>query len=304
MPAAPVIVHSSGMGTNSSALVALSNELAATIERVAPSVVAIDGDRFGASGFAVGAGLIVTASHAVDDDEATLTFHDGTTVDAAIAGRDSTTDIAIFRLEADASPSAVKFASIDTVRAGHVTLAIARDDDNDVSASMGVVSTVGAAWQTWRGGAIDRFVRPDLSLYRRFSGGPLVDVNGNVIGMNTLGLSRRTALTVPAATLQRVVTDLAERGHVARGYLGLAMQAVRGGVIVLSVEPGGPADRAGFLVGDVLTELAGRTIDDVDDVQAVLGPQSVGQTVAVRLIRAGNSHSASVTVATRANADR
>ncbi len=111
---------------------------------------------------------------------------------------------------------------------------------------MGVISAVGGPWRTWQGGEIDRFVRADLSLYPRFSGSPLLDVAGRVVGLNTGGLSRRQAVTVPAATIQRVVETLLTRGgRIPRGYLGVALQGVAGGAIVLGVEQKSPADAGG-----------------------------------------------------------
>ena len=96
-----------------------------------------------------------------------------------------------------------------------------------VTASLGIVSAVGGEWRTWQGGAIDRFVRLDVAVYDGFSGGPLVDAAGRVVGINTSGLARATALTVPASTVSRVAGQLLARGHIARGWLGIATQPVR-----------------------------------------------------------------------------
>src|SRR6202011_2023492 len=151
--------------------------------------------RLGSTGFFVHPTLILTADHALESDEVEIVRADGRTESVTIAGRDPSTDIALLRVEQPGEP--LEFAGADALRVGAIVLAVARDDDGDVAASMGVLSAVGAAWRTWHGGDIDRFVRPDLSLYPRFSGSPLVDVTGRVIGLNTSGLSRRQALTVP-----------------------------------------------------------------------------------------------------------
>jgi S1-C subfamily serine protease len=166
---------------------------------------------------------------------------------------------------------------------------------------MGVVSAVGDAWRSMSGGLIDQFLRPDLNLYSGFPGGPLVEVTtGKVVGMNTSG-PRNMALTIPASTVNRVLDQLLSKGRIGRGYLGLGMQPVRlpdtlkstlnldstGGVIVINVEPNGPADKAGVMIGDVLVAMDGKPVSDTGDVQALLGTQSVGKTLKVQLVRGG-----------------
>jgi S1-C subfamily serine protease len=142
--------------------------------------------------------------------------------------------------------------------------------------------------------------RPDLSLYPRFSGSPLVDVNGRVIGLNTGGLSRRQTLTVPATTIERVVDALLTRGgRIPRGYLGVALQAVQGGVIILGVEPASPADNGGLIVGDIITAIAGQVVEDADDVHAQLGAGTVGKQLTLDVRRGGSPHHVQVTVGER-----
>jgi S1-C subfamily serine protease len=169
---------------------------------------------------------------------------------------------------------------------------------------MGVISAVGAAWRTWQGGEIDRFVRPDLSLYPRFSGSPLIDVTGRVIGLNTGGLSRRQSLTVPASTIQRVVETLLTRGgRIPRGYLGVALHGVDGGAIVLGVAAGSPAERGGVIVGDVITAIGGKKTEDAEEVHAQLGTSSVGTQLAIDVLRGGTPKHLNVTVGERPEHD-
>jgi S1-C subfamily serine protease len=165
---------------------------------------------------------------------------------------------------------------------------------------MGVLSAVGAGWRTWHGGEIDRFVRPDLSLYPRFAGSPLLDITGAVLGLNTRGLSRRQDLAVPASTIERVVDALLTRGgRIPRGYLGVHLQAIPTGVIVLAVENGGPADKGGIVVGDVITAVDGAKVEDVDDVYGRLTSATVGKTLVVEVLRGGAPASVNVTVGER-----
>jgi len=195
------------------------------------------------------------------------------------------------------------------LKVGHIVLALGPGP----SASWGVISALDGGWRTRRGGHIDPFVRLDLTFYPGFSGGPLVDVQGRVVGINTSGLSRHMQLAIPASTVTRVVDELLKKGHITRGYLGLGMQPVRlpealtrglepatdRGLIIVNVEPDGPAARAGLLIGDVLVVLAGVPVGDTDDVQAVLGPERVGSTVGATLVRAGAPLDVSITVGER-----
>jgi S1-C subfamily serine protease len=191
---------------------------------------------------------------------------------------------------------------------GQFTLALGRPGDA-VTAAFGVVSAVGPAWRTWHGGELDQFVRLDLSVYDGFSGGPLVDAAGRVLGVNTSALARAAAVTVPAATVDRVVDQLLAGGRVRRGYLGIGTQPVRlpdaaralaggqeAGLMIVAVEPGAPADQAGVLLGDVLLALGGRPTADVDDVLAALGGDAVGQALQAHVLRAGELRTLSVTV--------
>jgi S1-C subfamily serine protease len=199
------------------------------------------------------------------------------------------------------------------LKVGNIVLAVARPGEAGLSASWGAISAVGKSFRTWSGGQIDRLIRPDLIMYPGFSGGPLVDGRGRVVGVNTSGLSRSMTLTIPTETVNRVTQQLLSSGRVARGYLGLGLQQVRlpdnlvttlglsenRGLIVISVESGGPAESAGILVGDILIALDGRPVADTGDVQAILDPERVGQPVGARVIRGGAAQELSVTVGER-----
>jgi S1-C subfamily serine protease len=178
---------------------------------------------------------------------------------------------------------------------------------------MGAISALGGAWRTWAGGQIDSFIRPDLTLYPGFSGGPLVSGEGRIVGLNTSGLSRAMPLAIPTNTVNRVIEQLLSKGRVARGYLGVGLQPVRlpaslvqtaglsgdVGLIVVSTESGSPAEQAGLFVGDVLVSLNGKQVKDPRDVQSALGPESVGTSVPVQVLRAGKVEQVNVAVGER-----
>jgi S1-C subfamily serine protease len=299
--------------TQTSALGALSGDLAAAVAAIAPSVAYVDAHpRRDASGIAWDAHHLVTVDHAIDrEEDIEILLHDGATARASLVGRDASTDVALLRTDAVLTPA--PRADLTSLAVGHLVLAVGRDEDGAPGASLGIVSSLDGAWRTWRGGEVDRFIRPDLNVYASFSGGPLVDASGRIVGMNTWGLSRRTALMLPITTLERVVAALAHGGRVARGYLGIAMQAVRlpdsirasqglkqtAGAIVIDVAPGEPADRAGLLIGDVLLAIGSAVVEDSDDVQRALGASSVGTTQTLRILRGGEAREVKATVGER-----
>jgi S1-C subfamily serine protease len=299
-------------------LAALSNDLAAAVETVGRSVVAIHARRrIPASGVVWQPGVVVAAHHTIQrDDDITVTLHDGSSASATLAGRDPSTDLAVLRL-ADGATAPAATAATEIPRVGQLALALGRPGTS-ITASHGIVSAVGGEWRTWQGGTIDRFVRLDLAVYDGFSGSALVDATGRVAGINTSGLARATALTVPASTVSRVATQLLARGHVARGWLGIATQPVRlpaallrcagtvaaVGLVVVNVEPDSPADRGGLLIGDILLALDGHAVSDPGDVLAALGGDRIGQPVTLTVARGGRPEQLAVTVGERPRARR
>lgn len=298
----------------SGALLGLSNDLAGAVERAGRATVAVNArHRIPSSGVIWRPGIVMTADHTVErDDEITVTLPDGQSVPATLAGRDSSTDLAVLKLPGS-ELAAAEIGDSAALKVGHFVLAVGRPGEGGLQASLGVISALSGSWRTWRGGQIDQFVRPDLTLYPGFSGGPLVDAQGRVVGINTSGLSRGMGLAIPSTTVNRVVDQLLTTGRIARGYLGLGMQPVRlsdsikntlslsnnGGLIVVTVEEGGPAEKAGVLLGDVLVTLEGKAVSDTDDVQSILGPEYVGKAVNAQLVRGGAGAAATITVGER-----
>jgi len=194
---------------------------------------------------------------------------------------------------------------------GEVVLAIGRSALGDISASAGIIARLGSSWRTWRGGQIDKLIRPDLQLYVGQSGSALVNESRRVLGINSGALARNAVITVPAATIDRVVDAILERGHVPRPFLGAAMQAVPvpealrphlgegEALLVLHVEAHAPAAAAGILVGDLLQSFDGRPVHNVHDVQSRLSSLNVGETVPVTVVRGGVKMDLKVVLADR-----
>jgi S1-C subfamily serine protease len=299
----PVRLHAEVMQTPS--LSAFSNDLTRAVEIGAQSVVAVNGrPRVPSSGILWRPDVVVTTDHTLKrDDDVTITLPDGRTVPATLAGRDGGTDLAVLRL-GEPVGEAAKIAADASIKTGQIVLALGRRIENGVTATLGVINTVGGPWRTWRGGQIDRFIRPDTTIYTGFSGGALIDAEGQVIGLNTSVLARGAAITIPAVTVSRVAEILLSRGSMARGFIGVGMHPVRLpderiGLVILSLDPNGPAAKAGIVVGDVLLSLNGQPVQDTDDVQAQLGPETVGKTITAGILRGGSPMDVSVTPAER-----
>jgi S1-C subfamily serine protease len=298
----------------SSALEALSEDLAAAVERAAASVVAVHArPRIASSAVLWRPGVVVTAHHTVRKDEGvTVTLPDGRSVAATLAGRDAATDVAVLRIDADRLPVA-DFAAPESLQVGHIVLQVGRTGGGGHSASFGVVGALVGPWRTWRGAEIAQLIQLDLAIHDGFSGSPLVDAGGSVVGLNTSGLARGLPLALPVAVVNPVVDALLATGRMARGYLGVGLQPVelppalarkydpprRSALVVLSVDPDGPSERGGLQLGDVIVDVDQQPVADVRDVLSVLGPERVGRAVRLGVVRGGAPIAVSVTIAER-----
>jgi S1-C subfamily serine protease len=296
----------------------LSNDLAAAVDAVGESVVAVHARRrIPSTGVLWRPGLVVAADHTVrTDDEVAITLAGAGEARGHVTGRDPTTDLCILQLAAGGSAPTGRPATIadGTVRVGEVALVVGRPGA-ELRAALGIVSATGPAWRTPSGGRVDQFIHLDVAVYDGFSGGPLVTAGGRVAGICTSGLARGAPIVVPATTVNRVVDALVSHGGVTRrGFLGIGTQlvtlpdAVRRelhpigghvpatGLMIVSVQSGTSADRAGMLLGDVLVRLGEDAIEDPRDVLAALGPESVGRDLRATVVRAGRPVDLTVTV--------
>jgi S1-C subfamily serine protease len=296
-------------GGASSTLAELSSQLAAAVERAGNSIVAIHARRrIPSSGIVWRDGLIVSASHTVKrDDEVPVTLPGGKSVTATVVGRDSATDLIALRIEGAKSHVAGK-ADADALKVGSLVLAVGRPG-SEVAASFGIISAIGKGWRTWQGARIDTVLRLDLAVYDGFSGGPLVDASGAVLGVNNSALARGTPVTLPAAAVDRVLDELLEHGRVRRPFVGVAAQPVAlsasivkhheladdTALLIVSVADGSPADSAGVLVGDVLLEANGKSLSRPTDLLDALSDVPVGESLRLKVLRGGTVKSVSVT---------
>jgi serine protease Do len=277
----------------------LSNELATAAERAAVSMVAVHGRRgIGSSGIAWRDNLIVTSSEGIRVEEGIkVVLPDGRTAAARLRGRDPGTDLAV--LETDAGGLRPLESADVAPKVGQLALAVGRTSNTGPIASLGIISGVSGEWRTWRGGTIDPFVRLDISAYPTLSGGAAVDAGGKLIGLISTGLSRSSTFAVTGATINLIAEKLIEHGYVSHGFLGVALQPVAlpgeikeklkqdTGIMLLGIEPEGPAAASGLILGDVLVAAAGQPLGGPEALAEFLHRTAAGQTVTFQVLRAG-----------------
>jgi len=301
-------------GAFASPFAAVSDALAALVQTVAAGTFAVRGRR-GTLATAVlwQPGLVVTAAHVFRRTPAAITLvgAEGRTVEATLVGIDSSTDIALFRLAlADTAGFApVALGDAAGIRAGNFVVVVGRSGEGDAIASSGIVNRAAGAWQTWLGGSLDRLIRLDGGVYDGLSGAPVADARGAVIGLATAALSRSYGIVVPTATVARVVAALLANGHVARPWLGIGAQpvpvagkageseakAATTGLLISSLAPGGPAERAGLLIGDIVLRAAGEIAADLRALRDALAAH-VGKVATLSILRGGVAREVEVQV--------
>ncbi len=289
---------------------ALSDRLADLAAGAAPWVVRVDGRRRGPASGAVWSadGTVVTTSHALErDEEIEVGLEGGETVAAALAGRDPATDLAVLRVKRTglAAP-----AWAESARPGELVLGLSRPG-RSLRASLGVVARVGGEFRTAQGGRVERWIELDLGLRPGFSGGLAVDTAGRALGLAAGGLVRGTALCVPPETLRRVVGAILSHGALRRGFLGLAGMPVRlpaaavreagqeHGLLLTAIEEGGPAERAGLVLGDVVLSAEGRPLSHAGELLPFLEEDRIGAPLLLRTWRAGAARDVRVVVGVR-----
>jgi S1-C subfamily serine protease len=290
-----------------------SNELAVAVERGGAGTVLVDArHRYPASGIAYAADLVLTADHVITRDEnLQIATADHKSLSAAVAGRDPGSDLALLRLSEKAlTPAKVAEAA---PKVGQLVLALGRPSNEGMQASWGIITAIGGPARTGRGGLLEEYIQTETTSYPGFSGGPLVNTQGEVLGLNTSGLTRGIALTIPVKFAWRIADALAKHGTVKRGYLGVRTQTVdvtdsarqalkreqEHGLLVLWLEGKGPAEKGGLLVGDIIVAISGQAVGDPDDLFAALNSDVVGKSIAVEVLRGGKPETLNVTVGER-----
>jgi S1-C subfamily serine protease len=289
----------------------LSKALAAAVEKGGASTVIVDArKRYPASGIAYAEDLILTADHVVTREDIKVILPDGKSLSASIAGRDPGSDLALLRL---AEKTLTPARTSNDVKVGQLVLALGRPNTAGMQASWGIVTAIAGPARTHRGGLLDEYISTETTPYPGFSGGPLVNTEGEILGLNTSGLTPGSSLTIPVKVAWRIADELAKHGSVKRGYLGVRTQPVeipeaarkslkreqKSGLLVLWLEENGPAQKGGLFVGDTIVAVAGQPVSDPDDLFAALKSDTVGKPVPVEVLRGGKPENVNVTVGER-----
>lgn len=283
------------------ALSALSDAMVQAVETAGAATVRVDArGRGSASGIVYQPDFILTANHVVErEKEIHIALPDGRLIQAQLAGRDLVSDLCLLRLET-AAPVAGEPADGEA-QVGQIVLALGRPSNEGIQASLGVVGAVGGPLHNGRNGLLERFIRTDAIPYPGFSGGPLVDGDGRILGINTSGFAPGASLAIPAAYAWRIARSLVQYGRIRRGFIGIRSQAVelpgeaaqwlgraqKGGLLLVGIERGYPADQAGLMVGDILVRLDGAPMEDPEKLLERLSADMAGKSVPIEILRGG-----------------
>ena len=296
------------MDTNT--VTALSEQLATSIDAVAPSVVQVHGRRRPVSGVAYASDIVLTSIRALGrEDGVKVTTGDGRTSTADLAGWDPASGLAVLRTDGlGLTPARVAESS---ARVGHIVLAIARSWSNAVTASAGIVAVIGGPLRTGRGVQLDQVIRVTAPLHEGFAGGAVIDAAGRLIGMGTAAQIRGLAVVIPANIAWTSAAHVLEHGRPRTGFLGVSGQPVRlterqrgtsnrdRGLLIVDVTTGGPADSGGILIGDIILDVDQQPVGSVDDLLGLLTSDRVSRNVPVRALRGGMVANLTVTIGER-----
>jgi S1-C subfamily serine protease len=295
------------------ALTALSEDLAALVAAVGPRVVRVDvAGRWYATGTVWNDGIVLATAHALrDSEDLHVISGDGNRHAARLAGWDFASDLALLRVDG-LSAAGGAIAEQAVLRAGELAIVLARRGAGEPFARIAVVAGLVSAARGRGRARGERVIQLDLELFRGFSGGPLVDTRGRIVGLNTAGLVRGAALSLPVERVAPLVTELLARGRIARGYLGVRMEPVRlgraagnvdvtqsSGLLINALEAGGPAERAGTLVGDILVSVDGEAVEAPEEVLERLAGERIGKPIRLGVIRGGTRIDVSAVVGER-----
>ena len=301
------------MSGETNPLTDFSDLLVKAVAKAGDSTVLVNGrHRLPASGIVYASDLILTADHVVErDEDISVMLANGTTISASIAGRDPGNDLVLLRLDNTTSTPAEKAPQDGKV--GQVVIALGRPSQEGIEASLGIISAVGGPVRTGRGGLLERYLRTDAIPFPGFSGGPLIDTEGRVLGLNTSGLAHGAAITIPAFLAWSDAENLAKHGYIKRGYLGIRSQQVElspdlvktlgreqeAGLLLVSVERGSPAEAGSLIVGDILVAIGGQPVIDHDALMVHLSGETVGKPISIQVLRGGQPLTVAVTVGER-----
>lgn len=288
----------------------LSDTLAERVAAAARFTVAVGAGRRTCSGILWKGDVVVTSEQLLSDQRAVTVTHRGTTLLAELAGRDPGTNVAVLRLPQSLDATLPQIAQSPPV--GSLALVVGAGEGSTATARLSMVHAIGPEWHSQAGGRIETLIRLDTRLGAD-EGGPVLTTAGKLLGMSTSG-PRRTALVIPAATIERVLSPLLTDGRVARGWLGVGLQNIQvpermrdaagrdAGMMVVALAPASPAEQAGMLPGDIILEVDGRQTGRARGLSTALAAERIGQPATLKLLRAGEIRMVTVTIGSRPTA--
>jgi S1-C subfamily serine protease len=237
----------------------------------------------------------------------------GEAAEATILGRDPALDVAVLKVQGAHWPIP-RTEDESALRAGALAVVVGRTLDAGLSASAGILGAVGGPRRSWRGGELEHFLRLDVNLYPSQAGAAVVSATGGFMGMATAAILRHSALAVPMGTLHSVADELLTDGGIRQGYLGVGLQPVsipehlrnksplagETGLMIVSIEPGTSAEKAGLQLGDILIAIGGTSLTRVESLMGALRGTQLGKPVIFSIVRAGEVASVEIEIAARA----
>ncbi len=282
---------------------AYSQAVTSAAAHITPSVVNVVADRRGGGSgfFFTPDGFLLTNSHVVSGANAIdVTLIDGTRCQGTIVGDDPHTDLAVVRVSAP-NPAAARFGDSDAIKPGQLVVAVGNPYGFQCTVTAGVISALGRTMRAKSGRLIDNVIQTDAALNPGNSGGPLVNSRGEVIGVNTAVIlpAQGICFAIGVNTAKFVASRLIRDGHITRSYIGVAGQTVPlhrrivryydlpldHGVLVMSVEEGSPAAKAGFREGDLIIAYGAKPVGSVDDLHRILTEEQVGAAAEITILR-------------------
>ena len=290
------------------ALKELSASLREAVRRAGAYTVTVERRPYPVSGVLIGDAKVLTADHLVaEDEDIGVLLPDGSHAKATVAGRDPAHDLALLRLEKAVSAATQRPASLEV---GDIVLSLRRDPFDGINAGLGIVSAVGSKLRLSRAGVLERYLQMDATRTRGSTGGPLADAEGGFAGIQVFNQRFGAEVAIPAdLALERAAT-LETKGSIKRPWLGIRSQVVEipegarktmgkdqeSGLLIVSLEKGSPADRAGLQVGDILIALSGTPIREHGELIAAMADLGAGAEAKIDILRGGSPRSVSAAI--------
>ena len=293
-------------------IMSLSNAMAEAVERASRVTALVDARRrLPVSGILLGADLLLSVDHGIEKEEEIQVMVGSSRALGKVIGRDSGLDLAVIRLD-QALPYQDHEAGADG-RVGQPVFAVGKPEPDGVQASFGTITAIGDSLRTMRGSLLPSYYSTSATPYPGFSGGPLIDLAGRVIGINTSGVIGGVSLAIPFNFARQMAETLVQHGKIRRGYLGIRSQPVqlsettqsqvgrrqKTGLLVVGLEDNGPALSGGVLVGDILLGINQNVIDSQDSLMQALSGEVVGKEVDLHLIRGGQAQTLRIRIGER-----